>query len=346
MAYAGYRAAMPPPSSLPIDPSGPPAGSVPPVMAARALTKDFGDGTGVVDIDLAVEPGTIFGFIGPSGSGKTTTVRLALGIHAPTSGEIRVLGEDPARFEPQTRSRIGYMPQIPALYPNLTAWENLNFIASLYGLPWRRKPALLEALELVGLEDSRSKKVSELSGGMQRRLALASTLAHDPELLFLDEPTAGIDPVLRRRIWDHLAELRDGDRTLVVTTQYVGEAAYCDMVGVLIEGRLAIVDTPDGLRRAAYGGEVVDLRGAEPLPWSVVTGLREFAVAGDRPRALDDHTVRVVVDDAGEAIPRLLAWCQEREVEVETAEEFRPPFDDVFVLLVEKNVGEVVDAAA
>ncbi len=322
-----------------------------PVVRAEGLTRDFGDGTGVFDLNLGIEPGTIFGFIGPSGSGKTTTVRLALGIQAPSRGVIEVLGERPAGFSPETRARIGYMPQLPALYPNLTVWENLNFAASLYGLPWRRRSRLEQALELVGLEDARKKKVAELSGGMQRRLALAQTLAHDPELLFLDEPTAGIDPVLRRRIWDHLGELRETDHTLFVTTQYVGEAAYCDMVGVLVDGRLVTVDTPEGLRRAAYGGEVVELRTRDPLPPAALLGLRGFAVSGV-PKTLDDHTVRLVVADAGEAIPELLAWCSNEQLDVETAEEFRPPFDDVFVLLVERQTGlaaaeeEPVHAAA
>ncbi len=316
-----------------------------PVVRAAGLTRDFGDGTGVFDLDLEVAPGTIFGFIGPSGSGKTTTVRLALGIQAPTRGRIEVLGEPPAGFSSEMRARIGYMPQIPALYPNLTAWENLSFVASLYGLPWRRKARLERALDLVGLMDARKKKVSELSGGMQRRLALASTLAHDPGLLFLDEPTAGIDPVLRRRIWDHLGELRDSDHTLFVTTQYVGEAAYCDMVGVLVEGRLVALDTPEGLRRAAYGGEVVEMRSRLPLPPAALVGLRDFAVTG-KPQTLDDHTVRLVVADAGEAIPELLAWCASQEIEVETAEEFRPPFDDVFVLLVERQAEQAAGEEA
>ncbi len=330
-------------------PNSPPPPSAASAVRAAGLTRDFGDGTGVFDLDLEVAPGTIFGFIGPSGSGKTTTVRLALGIHAPTSGTIEVLGERPAVFTPQTRARIGYMPQLPALYPTLTVWENLNFAASLYGLPWRRRARLERSLELVGLEGARKKKVDELSGGMRRRLALAQTLAHDPGLLFLDEPTAGIDPVLRRRIWDHLGELRDADHTLFVTTQYVGEAAYCDMVGVLVEGRLVAVDTPEGLRRAAYGGEVVELRTRDPVPPAALVGLRRFSVTG-APRTLDDHTVRLVVDDAGEAIPELLTWCAGEELAVETAEEFRPPFDDVFVLLVEREDGgtrkEPVHAAA
>ncbi len=147
--------------------------------------------------------------------------------------------------------------------------------------------------------------------------------------------------MLRRHIWDHLTDLRDEGRTLFVTTQYVGEAAYCDQVGVLVDGRLAALDTPEGLRRAAYGGEVVDLRTSDPISPLALAGLRRHTVPGPEPlTTLDDHTVRLVVQDAGSAIPALLAWCNDQAIQVETAEPFTPPFDDVFVLLVERMVAE------
>ncbi len=322
-----------------------PEPAVAPVMRARGLTKDFGDGTGVFDLDLDVAPGTVFGFIGPSGSGKTTTIRMLNGFYAPTAGTVEVFGERPEDFSTEARGRIGYLPQHSVLYPNLTVWENLNFVASIYGMPWRRSRRLEEVLNFVELGDARRKRLSQLSGGIQRRLGLAAALVHGPELLFLDEPTAGIDPVLRRHIWDHLTELRDEGRTLFVTTQYVGEAAYCDLVGVLVEGRLAAIDTPEGLRRAAYGGELVDLRTVEPLSPAALAGLRRFgAPDADPPSTLDDHTVRIVVEDAGSAIPELLTWCRDEQIDIETAEPFTAPFDDVFVLLVERMAAEAGDS--
>jgi ABC-2 type transport system ATP-binding protein len=169
--------------------------------------------------------------------------------------------------------------------------------------------------------------------GMQRRLSLASTLVHDPDFLLLDEPTAGIDPVLRRKFWDHFASLRDEGRTLFVTTQYVGEAAYCDRVGVLADGKLVAVDTPDGLRRRAFGGDVVDVSMASPIS---ATDLEEMTriVEASRSQRLDLKTVRLTVPNAGDAAPLVSSWALEKGLEVETVDEYRPAFDDVFVELV------------
>jgi ABC-2 type transport system ATP-binding protein len=222
-----------------------------PIVAAGSLTKSFDDETVVRDLDLAIHPGTIVGLIGPSGCGKTTTVRLLTGLLAPTSGTA-VVDETPAtQLSHRQRARIGYLPQIPALFPELSLWENLNFHASMYGLRLRRRARLRELLDWVELTDDRSKRVREASGGMQRRLALAAAFVHDPRLAFLDEPTAGIDPILRARFWEQFRTLRDAGGTLIVTTQYVGEAANCDVVGVLSDGELVYYGTPDGLLRTA-----------------------------------------------------------------------------------------------
>jgi ABC-2 type transport system ATP-binding protein len=305
-------------------------------VRARGLTRTFADGVGVHGLDLEVDHGTIFGFIGPSGSGKTTTIRLMTGILPPESGELTVLGKSPAEFDQADRSRLGYMPQLSVLYPHLSIWENLGFSASLFGVPWRgRRGRMFELLQLVDLEDARSRLLRDSSGGMQRRLALAATLIHNPDLLFLDEPTAGIDPILRRKVWDHFGELRNQGRTLFVTTQYVGEAAYCDRVGILAEGRLIAVDTPDGLRRQAYGGEVLDVVFSRPLLAPQLDQLAEIASA-TRTDRIGSHEVRLVVADAGEVSPQVTAWATDAGVEIESVEPFLPAFDDVFVELVTK----------
>jgi ABC-2 type transport system ATP-binding protein len=241
-------------------------------------------------------------------------------------------------FTQSTRERIGYMPQLFVLYPDLTVWENMNFAASMYGLGFlARRSRLNEMLDFVELSEHKGKRARDISGGMQRRLSLASTLAHDPELLFLDEPTAGIDPVLRRKFWDHFKTLQSDGRTLFVTTQYVGEAAYCDLVGVMVRGRLLMVDTPEGLRERAFGGELVDLAIKERVSYD-----RHIRFWQDLPfvtkrhiQRLSQNSVRLVVDEASTAMPALMEWCQTNKVEVESIEEHLPPFDDVFVELVQ-----------
>jgi ABC-2 type transport system ATP-binding protein len=307
---------------------------VAPIIRTRGMTKEFYGQIAVENINLEIPPGKIFGFIGPSGCGKTTTIRLLTGTYVPTAGEVIVLGRRPAKFDRAMRERIGYMPQISVLYSDLTVWENINFVASVYGVPVWRKKRLNQLLDFVELKEHQSKLVRHISGGMQRRLSLAATLVHNPELIFLDEPTAGIDPVLRRKFWDHFKELQDQGRTLFITTQYVGEAAYCDYVGVMAEGRLLMVETPDELRRRAFGGDVVHLRATERINYADLQRLQTLPFIKERITRFEETGLRVVVDEASIAIPELIEWCKTNGITVETVEKYLPPFDDVFVELV------------
>lgn len=311
-----------------------------PVISTRGLGKRF-DGTfSVQDVTFDVPPGIIFGFIGPSGSGKTTTVRLLTGIYAPTEGEVRVLGSNPQKFSRRTRTRIGYMPQLFVLYPHLTVWENLNFAASLYGMRLRRARQMQDVLDFVELSDARGKLARDISGGMQRRLSLAATLIHNPDLIFLDEPTAGIDPVLRQKFWERFREMKGQERTLFITTQYVNEATYCDLIGVMQDGHLVAVDTPLGLRHRAYGGDMVDLITTDRLDYLQEEYLRRLPYVRNAVR-LSPYSVRVVVDEAGAAIPQLIEWGRSNNLNVKSIEEYVPPFDDVFVELVKPEVASV-----
>jgi ABC-2 type transport system ATP-binding protein len=302
-------------------------------IIAAELTKRFEEDAGVFDLDLEVEKGRIVALIGPSGSGKTTTVRLMAGLLAPDSGSISVLGQDPTRFTSRTRARIGYMAQDSVFFPDLTLRENLNFAASLFGVPLRRRPRVNQMVELLDLGGPIDRLLRDVSGGEKRRLSLAATLIHRPDLLFLDEPTAGIDPILRKKFWDHFGQLAEQGSTLMVTTQYVGEAAYCDLVGVLAGGRILALDTPEGLRRRAFGGDLFDVVFASPPAREDLVALTR-ADGVSKVTWLDDHTVRLVVDDAGELPPTLEAWAGERGLEIERSETHLPPFDDVFVEFV------------
>lgn len=308
------------------------------VIDAKKLGKKFGEEAAVREATFHVPQGVIFGFIGPSGSGKTTMVRLLTGIYQPTEGEVTVLGRHPNDFTRGIRSRIGYMPQLFVLYPNLTVWENLNFAASIYGMSlFRRGGRLREVLDFVELYDHRGKLARDTSGGMQRRLSLAATLVHQPDLIFLDEPTAGIDPVLRRKFWEHFKELQKDGKTLFITTQYVNEASYCDLIGVMAEGRLITVDTPDGLRHSAFGGEMVDVQTKGALDYRFEHLLDELPFVRGPVIRTGHNSVRIKVNDAGTAIPDLMEWSQRQNLEVDSIEEYLPPFDDVFVELVERE---------
>jgi len=307
------------------------------IIETNGLTKRFGHEFAVRDVTFKVTRGQIFGFIGPSGSGKTTTIRMLTGNYRQTSGEVLVFNTPPTKFTQEMRERIGYMPQLSILYPNLSVWENLNFIASIYGMSLFRKKRLNELLDFVELTEHKRKLSRDISGGMQRRLSLAATLVHKPDLVFLDEPTAGVDPVLRSKFWDHFHKLRQQERTLFITTQYVGEAAYCDLVGVMREGRLLMVDTPEGLRYRAYGGDVVNLQTMEPIGvWAESDLSQQPFVKGKIIRA-EENCIRIVVDDASTAIPALLDWCRANSVHVHSVDQFFPPFDDVFVQLVKED---------
>jgi len=285
-------------------------------------------------VDLAIPPGTILGLIGPSGAGKTTLIRLLTGSLAPSAGRVEVLGRDPRRFDRRTRERIGYMPQAFTLYPDLTARENVDLIASLFGVLWRtRHRRTREVLEWVDLWEARGRRAGRLSGGMQRRLELACATVHDPALLLLDEPTAGVDPLLRGRIWDGLRALRDEGRSLVVTTQLVDEAESCDNVAMLSEGRLLALETPDGLRRRATGGDIVELETAAPID---AAGLHDVpgVLAVDRS---DANHLRVTVEDAATATPDVVSAMSDRGGEVRAAREIRPTFDEVFAALIARD---------
>lgn len=305
-------------------------------IVARGLGKSFGEHVVLRDLHLTVQIGEIFGLIGPSGSGKSTTIHLLCGHLRASGGQMRVLGHDPERFDAATRRRIGYMPQGFALYLDLTVEQNVAFAAGLYGLPeWRNRDRIRATLELVQLWDARKRAARAVSGGMQRRIALAAALVHDPELLFVDEPTANLDPILRAHLWQHFRSLRERGRSILVTTQYVDEAEYCDRVGLMYDGILIATGQPLALRRQAFGGDIIEISVERPHSGyadalSALPGVRATEERGDEP-------MRVTVDDANSAIPALLDALEGSGATIRSVAQYRPTFDEVFIRLIEQR---------
>jgi ABC-2 type transport system ATP-binding protein len=314
----------------------------PPVVVIDGASVRFPDGLAVDDISLVVPAGTILGLIGPSGAGKTTTIRLLTGALRPSEGVVKVLGEVPGVFRRQTRERIGYMPQSFMLYPDLSVRENVDFVGSLFGMFfWSRRRRTRQVLQLVDLWSVRGRRAGRLSGGMQRRLELACVLVHDPAMLFLDEPTAGIDPLLRGRVWEELHRLRDAGRTLLVTTQYVHEAEECDQVALIAHGRLIALAPPDELRRSATGGDVIEVETTDLFDGSNLESVPGVLAI----RQLDGHRLRVTVDHAATKLPAVVDAIGVAGGDVASAREVRLTFDEVFAELVAR-AGEEDDAAA
>lgn len=316
-----------------------------PMIEVRNVTKIMGGDTIVRELDFEVREGEIFGFIGPSGSGKTTTIRLLTGVYTPTEGEIRVMGVEPSHPSRRVQEHFGYMPQLFVLYPNLTVKENLSFVAELYGMGRAaRHSRVKELLQFVELYDARNQLASNVSGGMQRRIELAASLLHNPALVFADEPTAGIDPVLRGKFWEEFRRLRDEGRTLFVTTQYVGESEYCDRVGVIREGRLLAVDTPIGLRRRAFGGDMVDAV-VDVLSMATIQAIDDLPIV-KYVQPVSRNEMRISVDEAGAAIPLILDALSSLECDVRRIGEHRPNFDEVFIRLMEQDQESMAQAQA
>lgn len=304
-----------------------------PVIAARDLVKRYGSVEAVRGIDLDVHAGEVFGFLGPNGAGKSTTISILCTLIKPTSGVATVAGFDVVKDPALVRSRIGLVFQDPSLDGQLTGRENLEFHAFLYGLPASvRKQRIDDALEMVELTERASSPVLTYSGGMRRRLEIARGILHYPQVLFLDEPTLGLDPQTRKRIWEYLHDLRRREHiTIFMTTHYMDEAEFCDRIAIIDAGRIAALGAPSELK-AMVGGDVVTISASDTraVAAAVHTGFNLEPV-------VEDGTVRVEVPDAAAFMPQLFASVS---VPVTSVSSRRPSLDDVFLKLTGKAIRE------
>ncbi len=301
-------------------------------IEAQNLTRRFGDLIAVDHISFEVPQGEVFGFLGPNGAGKTTTISMLTTLLKPTEGSATVAGHDISRAGAAVRTTIGIVFQEPSLDDRLTAAENLEFHAVLFNVPTRqRKGRVANALRLVDLEERAKDLVERFSGGMKRRLEIARGMLHTPRVLFLDEPTLGLDPQTRRNIWDHIGRLRsETGVTIFMTTHYMDEAEFCDRIGIMDRGKLVALDTPEGLKRQV-GGDVVTIH--TPAPDELAEHLARSSI--ENRRRGDD--VLVEIEDGARFIPRLV---REFDGEIERIELRRPTLDDVFLHITGRTIRE------
>src|SRR5215471_9194073 len=272
-------------------------------IEVKDLCKSFKDFRAVDHLTLSVKQGEIFGLLGPNGSGKTTTINMISGLSVPTSGEVRILGFDVRHNARQVHQILGSVPQETALYEELTAWANMDFHADLFGIPRKeKKERITRLLELVQLLDRKDSRVGTFSGGMKRRLALARALLHDPRLIYLDEPTLGVDIQARRAIWDYILTLRDQGKTILITTNYLEEAqALCERLAIIDHGKLIAVDSPEHLKQT-YGGAVVELETVQPS-----TALAELRrIPGVKDVQQEGNRFKIMTEGIGHVVPHIV----------------------------------------
>ncbi len=301
-----------------------------PSVAVENLVKRFGDFTAVDHISFETHPGEIFGFLGPNGAGKSTTIRMLCGLLRPTSGQARVANFDVARQPEAVRQNIGYMSQKFSLYNDLRAIENLRLFAGLYNVPVHLIAERIDwAMQMAGLRGRESALTATLAGGWKQRLALGCAVLHRPPILFLDEPTSGVDPISRRQFWDLIHQMAAEGVTVFVTTHYMDEAEYCNRLALIYRGRIVALGTPTELKRTSMQGELL-LVEAEPLA-------RALEVLQTAPGVLDaavfGSALHLVVADARAALPALRRSLSQQGLHVSRLEAIPPTLEDVFVSL-------------
>jgi ABC-2 type transport system ATP-binding protein len=318
---------------MPGDPKMPPK-----AVEIRDLVKCFGSFVAVDRVNLDVQRGEIFGFLGPNGAGKSTTIRMLCGLLKPTSGSATVGGFDIATESEDVKKHIGYMSQRFSLYDDLSVEENIDFFSGIYSVPRdRRDERKAYVLRMAGIEERRTSLTGLLSGGWKQRLALGCAILHEPPILFLDEPTSGVDPIARRTFWDLIYQLSEAGNTIFVSTHYMDEAEYCHRIALMYGGRVIALGTPAELKRSLaahhlFHLEVSDLvAGMQTL--EKIPGLSEIAVFGGG--------LHVTAADATTAVSEMRAALEQAGIAVPLIEPIEPSMEDVFVAMIEEEERKV-----
>jgi ABC-2 type transport system ATP-binding protein len=303
-------------------------------VETNELVKTFGTFVAVDHVSLQVKKGEIFGFLGPNGAGKSTTIRMLCGLLTPTSGRATVGDADVALEPERVRSKIGYMSQKFSLYDDLTVSQNIDFFAGLYGVPRNRRPARKQyALEMAGLTDRCNAMTGTLAGGLKQRLALGCAILHDPPILFLDEPTSGVDPIARGAFWDLIREMARTGHTIFVSTHYMDEAEYCHRLALMYRGRVIALGAPSELRAGLSTHILFQLDTSAPLETMRVLeqspGILDVAVFGGG--------LHVAVNQLESGRATILSRLADAKIEVHRLERIQPSLEDVFVALIEEE---------
>jgi ABC-2 type transport system ATP-binding protein len=307
-------------------------------VVAEKLTKKFGDFTAVDHISFGITTGEIFGFLGPNGSGKTTTIRMLLGLLRPTEGGGTVLGYDIVKEPEEIRKRIGYMSQQFSLYNDLTVSENLNFYGGIYGVTGKRlrqrKNFILEMANLKGREGEMTRN---LSGGWKQRLALGTAIIHEPDMLFLDEPTAGVDPISRRAFWDLLYQLSEEGTTIFVTTHYMDEAEHCQSLAFIHLGRIVARGTPQEIKEKVMKGQVMEIDCSNPeLALSTLRDSSLFYEVG-----LYGALIHVVGENLNVQKGQIERLLRAKDIEIRSMDIIAPSLEDVFISSIKQEESKV-----
>jgi ABC-2 type transport system ATP-binding protein len=303
---------------------------MPEAVRVEGLTRRFGDFTAVDNISLVIEKGEIFGFLGPNGAGKSTTIKMLCGLLQPTDGKGFVGGNDITTESEEIKKHIGYMSQKFSLYDDLTVEENINFFSGIYKVSREKKRGRMEwVLEMSGLKDRRNSVTKTLPGGFKQRLALGCAILHEPPILFLDEPTSGVDPISRRNFWDLIYEMARKGTTIFVTTHYMDEADYCDRLALIYRGRVIAEGTPGEMRQKYMKRDVLEIEVDR-----LVAALEAVYKDGIET-AIFGSLLHVTVDNAEQDIPRIEALLKKEGIAVNRIEKIRPSLEDVFVTLIE-----------